>query len=241
MKYRIHLQNFDGPLDLLLFLIRKNEVDIYDIPMAEITQQFMEYLEAIEMLDLDHASDFILMAATLIRIKVQMLLPKPEVEDDEEAEDPRQELVQRLLEYQRFKESAAELGDLEIEQRDFFKLANYEFLDDEQPEEVEPLGKSDVNLYDLMSVFVEVLKRVPPVLEHTVERIPVTIEDQAKIILNFLETQGRVLFKDILLKHVKEKIILIVTFIAMLELVKGKQVALNQNQPFSEIWISKEQ
>lgn len=241
MKYRIHLQNFDGPLDLLLFLIRKNEVDIYDIPMAEITQQFMEYLEAIEMLDLDHASDFILMAATLIRIKVKMLLPKPEVEDDEEAEDPRHELVQRLLEYQRFKESAAELGDLEIEQRNFFKLANYEFLDDEQPEEVEPLGKSDVNLYDLMSVFVEVLKRVSPVVEHTVERIPVTIEDQAKIILSFLETQNRVLFKDILLKHVKEKIILIVTFIAILELVKGKQVALTQNQPFSEIWISKEQ
>lgn len=241
MKYRIHLQNFDGPLDLLLFLIRKNEVDIYDIPMAEITQQFMEYLEAIEMLDLDHASDFILMAATLIRIKVKMLLPKPEVEDDEEAEDPRHELVQRLLEYQRFKESAAELGDLEIEQRNFFKLANYEFLDDEQPEEVEPLGKSDVNLYDLMSVFVEVLKRVSPVVEHIVERIPVTIEDQAKIILSFLETQNRVLFKDILLKHVKEKIILIVTFIAILELVKGKQVALTQNRPFSEIWISKEQ
>ncbi len=240
MKYRIHLQNFDGPLDLLLFLIKKNEVDIYDIPMAEITQQFMEYLEAIEMLDLDHASDFILMAATLIRIKVQMLLPKPEVDDDEEAEDPRQELVQRLLEYQRFKESAAELGELEIEQRDFFKLANYDFLDDQKPEEVEPLGKSDVNLYDLMSVFVEVLKRVPPVVEHTVERIPVTIEEQAKIILSFLETQSRVLFKDILLKHVTEKIILIVTFIAVLELVKGKQVALNQNQPFSEIWISKE-
>ncbi len=241
MAYRIHLENFDGPLDLLLFLIRKNEVDIYDIPMAEITQQFMEYLELIEMLDLDHASDFILMAATLIRIKAQLLLPKPEIDDEEEAEDPRQELVQRLLEYQRFKESSAELGKYEIEQRDYFKLANYQFLDDEQPEEVEPLGKSDVSMYDLMSVFVEVLKRVPPVVEHTVERIPVTIEDQAEIILNFLEAQGRVLFKDLLLKHVKEKIILIVTFIAILELVKGKRVGLSQNQPFAEIWINKEQ
>jgi len=241
MTYRIHLQNFEGPLDLLLFLIKKNEVDIYDIPMAQITHQFMEYLEVIEMLDLDHASDFILMAATLIRIKAQMLLPKPELEDDEEAEDPRQELVQRLLEYQRFKESAEELRLLENQHRDYFKLANYEFLDDEQTEEAEPLGKDDVTLYDLMSVFVEVLKRVPPVVEHTVEKIPVTIEDQAKVVLDYLNTENRVLFKDLLLKHVKEKIILIVTFIAILELVKNKQVALSQNQPFAEIWISKEQ
>ena len=99
MPYRVQLQNFEGPLDLLLFLIRKNEVEIYDIPVADITQQYLEYLTMIELLDLDNASEFVLMAATLIRIKAQMLLPKPELEDDEEAEDPREELVRRLLEY----------------------------------------------------------------------------------------------------------------------------------------------
>jgi len=106
MPYRVQLQNFEGPLDLLLFLIKKNEVEIYDIPVADITQQYLEYLTMIELLDLDNAGEFVLMAATLIRIKAQMLLPKPELEDDEEAEDPREELVRRLLEYQRYKEVA---------------------------------------------------------------------------------------------------------------------------------------
>ncbi len=237
MSYRIQLQNFEGPLDLLLFLIKKNEVDIYDIPIAAITQQYMQYLEVLEMLDLDNASEYILMAATLIRIKAQLLLPKPELEDDDE-EDPRRELVQRLLEYQRFKDVSEDLGELEIESRHYFKARNL-YFDKDEPEEEGGLEQSEVSLYDLMAVFVEVLKRVPPVTEHTIERIPVTIEDQSKAVLDFLAGKERVLFRDLLMAQVKEKIILIVTFIAILELVKSRQVALNQNEPFSEIWINK--
>ncbi len=239
MSYRIQLQNFEGPLDLLLFLIRKNEVDIYDIPVAKITGQYMQYLEAIELLDLDNASEYILMAATLIRIKAQLLLPKPVLEDDEEAEDPRQELIQRLLEYQRFKEVASGLGDLESESRDYFKLKNLVVEDEEPlPEDEQWLGKEDVTLYDLMSVFVDVLKRVPPVTEHTVESIPVTIDDQSKYVLDLLDLKESVLFRE-LLGQIKERIVLIVTFIAILELVRRNRVAVDQTNPFSEIWIRK--
>jgi len=239
MPYRVQLQNFEGPLDLLLFLIKKNEVEIYDIPVADITQQYLEYLNMIELLDLDNASEFVLMAATLIRIKAQMLLPKPELEDDEEAEDPREELVGRLLDYQRYKEVAWEISDLEKEQRQHFARSDYSFNfeDDQDLEEEELLGK-EVSIFDLMSVFAEVIKRIPPHTEHTVEQIPVTIEEQAEVIMALVEKQERVLLTE-MLQQIKERIVVIVTFVALLDLVKSKQLQLNQNNPFAEIWIRK--
>ncbi len=239
MPYRVQLQNFEGPLDLLLFLIKKNEVEIYDIPVADITQQYLEYLNMIELLDLDNASEFVLMAATLIRIKAQMLLPKPELEDDEEAEDPREELVRRLLEYQRYKEVAWQISDLEKEQRQHFARSAYSFNfeDDQDLEEEELLGK-EVSIFDLMSVFSEVIKRIPPRTEYTVEQIPVTIEEQAEVIMALVEKQERVLLSE-MLQQIKERIVVIVTFVALLDLVKSKQLQLNQNNPFAEIWIRK--
>lgn len=237
MSYRVQLQNFEGPLDLLLFLIKKEEVDIYDIPVAQITKQYLEYLQFIELLDLDNASEYVLMAATLIRIKAKMLLPKPELEDDEEEEDPRQELVQRLLEYQRYKEVAGHLGEYEIGQRDYYSAANLTVdLDDEQ--EIEEEVGDEVTLFELMSVFVDVMKRMPAPSEHVVERIPVTIDDQTKYILSFVESKDQVLFTE-LLAQIKERIVLIVTFVALLELVKNKRLKLNQNKPFAEIWLQK--
>ena len=237
MPYRIQLQNFEGPLDLLLFLIRKNEVDIYDIPISEITQQFLQYLEVIELLDLDQASEFVLMAATLIRIKARMLLPKPELDDDdEEAEDPRQELVQRLLEYQRYKEVAWDLRDREEAQKNFFQQGSFHFDYEENEDNEEFLNEKDVTMFDLMSVFQEILKRVPPVTSHTVQTIPVTIDEQSEHIMNFLQKQKKVLFTD-LFANFTERIILIVTFIALLELVKNRSLILNQANPFSEMWI----
>ncbi len=236
MPYRVQLEKFEGPLDLLLFLIKKNEVDIYDIPIADITQKYLAYLEIIEFLDLENAGEFVLMAATLIRIKVQMLLPKPEV-DEEEVGDPRAELVQRLLEYQRFKEVAEQLDDLEQTQSSFYQKLNYEFDPAAISSEAQAEGR-EVTLYDLMAVFVDVLKRVPPITQHTVERIPVTIEEQSAFILNYLDKRESAPLTD-LMTQIKERIILIVTFVALLELVKNKRLQLTQNQPFSEIWIRK--
>ncbi len=238
MPYRVQLQNFEGPLDLLLFLIKKNEVEIYDIPVADITQQYLEYLTMIELLDLDNASEFILMAATLIRIKAQMLLPKPELEDDEEAEDPREELVRRLLEYQRYKEVAWGISDLEKEQRQHFPRSDFSFDFEDDQEVEEELPAKEVSIFDLMSVFAEVVKRIPPRSEHTVEQIPVTLEDQAEVIMSLLEKQERVLLTE-MLQQIKERIVVIVTFVALLDLVKNKRLQLNQNKPFAEIWIRK--
>ncbi|HEX9653184.1 MAG TPA: segregation/condensation protein A [bacterium] len=235
MPYRVQLEKFEGPLDLLLFLIKKNEVEIYDIPIAEITQQYLAYLEVLEFLDLENAGEFILMAASLIRIKAKMLLPRLETEE-EEVEDPRQELVQRLLEYQSFKEVAGHLDDLETTQSNFYPRQNYTFEIEQAPKE-EEVGR-EVNLFDLMAAFVEILKRAPSVVQHTVERIPVTIEEQSAFILDYLEKHDAVLFTDLMAK-INERIILIVTFVAMLELVKSRRLQLSQNQPFSEIWLRK--
>lgn len=238
MPYRVQLQNFEGPLDLLLFLIKRSEVDIYDIPIAEITQQYLEYVAMIDLLDLDYASEFVLMAATLIRIKAQMLLPKPDLEEDEEGEDPREELVRRLLEYQRYKEVAGEISELEQEQRQHFPHSNFNFdLGEEEIQEEDILGK-EVSMFDLMSVFVDVIKRMPVVTEHTVEHIPVTIEEQTQVIMALFEKAESVLLTDVLLK-IKERIVVIVTFVALLDLVKQKRLQLNQNKPFAEIWLRK--
>lgn len=239
MSYRVQLQNFEGPLDLLLFLIKKEEVDIYDIPVAQITSQYLEYLQFIELLDLDNASEYVLMAATLIRIKAKMLLPKPELDDDDEAEDPREELVQRLLEYQKYKEVAAELGEFESEFRGHFPVQNFTVdLESNEDEEQEEEFGQEVTLFDLMSVFVNVIKQMPAQSEHVVERIPVTIEDQTNFILAYVESKKQVLFTE-LLTQIKERIVLIVTFVALLELVKNKRLRLNQSQPFAEIWLQK--
>ncbi|MFQ5486144.1 MAG: segregation and condensation protein A [bacterium] len=237
MSYRVALENFEGPLDLLLFLIKKNEVDIHDIPIAKITKQYLEYLQILEALDLENAGEFILMAASLIRIKAQMLLPKPQLED-EEFEDPRENLVQRLLEYQSYKEVAGELSDLEHRQKGFYQMSNISLSLDIDEIEEEDLFGQEVKLFDLMAAFVEVLKRVPPVTQHTIERIPVTTEEQAEYILSYLEKEGRVLFTE-LMAEIKERIILIVTFVAILDLVRNRKLSLMQNRPFSEIWIQK--
>jgi len=240
MPYRVELQNFEGPLDLLLFLIKKSEVDIYDIPIAKITEQYLGYVQVMEILDIDNASEFILMAATLIRIKAKMLLPKSPLDDEDEPDDPREELVQRLLEYQRYKEVAENIGELEKEQRNYYPTLNYKFHPDDEAsgEEEYENGSQEVTLYELMAVFTEVLKKTPPVTQHTVEQIPVTIEEQSEFILGYLDTHEKALFSE-LLSTVKERIILIVTFVAILELVRSKRLTFNQSGPFSEIWIQK--
>ncbi len=239
MSYHIQLDSFDGPLDLLLFLIRKNEVDLFDIPIAEITQQYLEYLDLIKMLDLEGASDYILMAATLIRIKAKMLLPKPPVEDDEEEEDPRDELVRRLLEYQRFKEVSIQMADLEqarrlVWPRQFF---DYDLGDDEEPAHWEP--DQNYTLFDLMRVFKDVLKKAPVVTEHRVETISVTSEEQMDYLLKELQENGdQILFYETMEK-LQNRLVMIVTFIALLELIRRGLVVINQSSVFGEIWIKR--
>ena len=237
MTYRVKLRMFEGPLDLLLFLIKKEEVDIYDIPIAEVTRQYLEYLEILTLLDLEGAGDFILVAATLIRIKAQLLLPKNPEEQEEEEEDPRQELVRRLLEYQQYKEVALHLGQFEFRERDYFGLGfrDYDFSD-EPPDYSELAGQ--VSLFDLMTAFKRVLLRIPMEAQHRIEQIPVTVEDQIDYILQELQVQRQLLFVS-LLEKMPSKVYIIVTFLALLEMMRRGAISATQSSPFGEIWIQK--
>jgi segregation and condensation protein A len=234
MRYRVKLDVFEGPFDLLLFLIRKNEVDIFNIPIAKITEQFVTYIEVMKILDLDVAGDFIEMAAILMHIKSRMLLPHPEGIDDD-YEDPRSELVSRLLEYKRFKEVSHELDTMEDTRRKLFPRRYFKFIPTtEEPTTEEYLD--DVSLFDLMVAFRKALDNMPKITYHEVRKIEVTIEEQSEFILNQLKDKKVLLFQD-LVKEIKEKIILIVTFIAILELCKAGKITIRQSQLFDDIRI----
>ncbi|MCI0515089.1 segregation/condensation protein A [candidate division KSB1 bacterium] len=235
MSYRVRLQNFEGPLDLLLFLIKKNEVDIYNIPIALITKQFLEYLELITTLDLEGASEFIYLAATLIRIKAQMLLPRDDNGEDEDEEDPRMELVQRLLEYKRFKDVTPNLAEHERTQRDYYGRTYFKF-DIADIDETLDDSLTDVTLFQLMEVFRRTLENAPKTTFHRVEIDPVTVEEQIDYIVNMLEAKRHVLFSDIM-ANLKERLIIIVTFLAILELIRREKILIKQAAPFEEIWI----
>ncbi|MCG3121110.1 MAG: Segregation and condensation protein A [bacterium] len=239
MAYRVKLTNFEGPLDLLLFLIKKSEVDIYDIPIASITQQYLEYVAILQMLDLEGAGDFILLAATLIRIKAQMLLPKSPESEEEEEEDPRQELVRRLLEYQRYKEVAENLFVFEANERFLYARGHFDLnFDDHDFSDWVDYSKGEVSLFDLMAVFKQVLMRVPKDIQHTVERIPIGVEDQIEYLQQELQIRKQLLFIAVLQK-LPSKIYMIVTFIALLEMIRRGLVSATQSGPYGEIWINK--
>ena len=236
MSYKVRLENFEGPLDLLLFLIKKNEVEISDIPIAKITEQFLEYLEIIQMLDIESASEFILMAAMLMRIKAQLLLPRTLDEEDEEIEDPRQELVERLLEYKRFKESAYNLSTYELNERQYFKRGNFRFevngFDDELA------ASADIGLFDLVAAFKKILDQASNQPVHTVVELDVSLEERIQFLETYFEQRSKTHFSDIFESNT-DKIVLIVTFIALLELIKRHFITISQTGPFEEIIIAK--
>ncbi len=237
MRYRVKLDIFEGPFDLLLFLIRKNEVDIYDIPIAKITDQFLEYIEAMKILDLDVAGDFIEMVAILMHIKARLLLPKPVGAEVDEAEDPRTELVERLIEYKRFKEASYELNELEEERRKLFPRKYFDFIPKQEDiSDEEYLDK--VTLFDLILAFRKAIENMPKVTHHEVKKIDVTVEQQSEYIMNLLQEKKMILFQD-LMRRLKEKIVIIVTFIALLDLIKNGLVDARQSDMFEDIRIKR--
>jgi segregation and condensation protein A len=233
--YRIRLPNFEGPLDLLLFLIRKEEMDIYDIPIALITRQYLAYIELMQELDLDIAGEFILMAATLIQIKVKMLLPKPEGGEEEEEGDPRAELVRQLLEYKRFKEVAEDLTDLEDRQRRMFPRTYFEWQKTFKQEGREVVLK-EMSLFDLLQAFKSVLDHIPEQSFHSVKAMQVTLEEQIEFMNKMLQDRERIAFSD-LMTNFQERIVVIVTFMAILELIRTRRISVHQSSVFEEIWI----
>ncbi|HED09464.1 MAG TPA: hypothetical protein ENJ10_02145 [Caldithrix abyssi] len=234
MIYRVKLDVFEGPFDLLLFLIRKNEVDIYDIPISKITEQFLAYIETMQLMDLDVAGDFIEMCAILISIKARYLLPKPETEE-EEFDDPRMELVERLLEYKKYKEASLEMEELEEKRKRLYDRQYFGFIPkSEQASDEEYL--ENVQLFDLMMALKSALDNMPKVTEHKVEMINVTVEEQADWIMQRLARKPMILFGE-LMAGLEKKIEIIVTFIALLDLMKQRLVTVSQSDNFDEIRI----
>ena len=230
--YKIKLDQFEGPLDLLLFFIRRDELDIYDIPISKITKEFLEYVNLIKMLDLETAGDFILMASTLMHIKVRMLLPR-EVDEKGQEIDPREELVRALLEYKKYKEMSEELSFFESNQRKLKFRGNFSADLKENPEELNVLLKN-VTVFDLAKAFrfaIDRISNVQPV--HEVKKIPVTIDEQMELILTLLEQNMEIHFLK-LIEDMNEKIRIVVTFVALLELVKMGKIGIKETPEFND-------
>ena len=232
--YSVKLPVFEGPLDLLLHLIRENEVDIYDIPISLITGQYLHYIEMMKELDLDIAGEFIVMAATLIHIKSRMLLPADEEAPLDEMEDPRLELVQRLLEYQGYKDAASILKEKEDEALKLFVREKTEF-DEEEAEEQQELYLFDINLFDLLGAFKKILENAPPEVR-TITKETLTVKDRIMHIAEMLESIDTIRFED-LFADTTSRVQLIVTFLALLELLRLGMARVYQEKDFGSIWV----
>lgn len=235
LPYQVRIDNFEGPLDLLLHLIKKSEINIYDIPIAVIANQYLTYLEAMEDLNLTVAGEFLVMAATLLQIKSKMLLPVDEtVENEEDGPDPREELVRRLLEYKQFKDAARQLDNQERMWREHFTR------EQSLPVELES-GEAlleDMSLFDLVDALKGILDRNPG--KHLLEIIPdnLTVRDRMNAILEALERQESVTFSS-LFEFSSHRMVIIVTFLALLELIRLRTARVFQGEHFGPILVSR--
>ncbi|MEP0861901.1 MAG: segregation/condensation protein A [Ignavibacterium sp.] len=234
--YKIRLEHFEGPLDLLLFFIKRDELNIYDIPISKITKEFLEYVNYIRMLDLETAGEFILMASTLMHIKVRMLLPR-EVDEKGEEIDPRADLVRALLEYKRYKEVSEELSFLESNQRKLSFRGNFSADPIETPNEYGILLKN-ITVYDIAKAFRKVIEGIKPEPVHQIRKINITIEEQMNYILSKINEYPNLHFLT-LIHGMKEKIRVVITFIAILELVKMQRIGLKESSNFNDFVIYK--
>jgi len=232
--YTINLPKFEGPLDLLLFFIKRDELDIYDIPISKITSEFIEYVKLIENLDLEIAGDFILMASTLMQIKARMLLPK-EVDEKGSEIDPRAELVAALLEYKRYKEMSEEFSFFEARQRKINFRGNFELDPKENVENMELLLKN-ISIYDLMKAFKKAMDEKPKEVVHEIFRESFTIEEQAVFIMERLSAKSSLRFVE-LVATLRDKIQLIVTFVAILDLVRSGKIGLRESLNYNDFEI----
>jgi segregation and condensation protein A len=241
MDYEINLDIFQGPLDLLLHLIEKNEIDIYNIPIALITLKYLDYLQTIQLLNLEGVGDFLVMAATLMQIKAKMLLPQSASNSDDETEDesdPRWELTQKLIEYKKYKEASKNLQALEVQQLKFYTRSGGEFEDLKVAAEHESSGLKDLSIWDLMEAFQDILESLEhKVLNSAIPKQEISIKQRMTEILDLITSEGRVLFKKVF-SGVKTKVGLIVCFLAVLELIRLNKITAVQEVAFGEIELT---
>lgn len=233
-NYKVTLEIFEGPLDLLLYLIKMEEVDIYKIPIIKITDQYLKYLEYFKMLDLDVAGEFLVMASTLMYIKSRMLLPPEErPPEEEEEEDPRLELIKQLIEYKKFKEAAQLLGTRAEEEGNIFART--------QPGEI-PLEagerKIEANIFDLITAFSQVLSRAKEEDLREIFEDNYTVTDKIKVLLDTFKNQAQVRFSE-LFEGMKSRTEIVVTFLAVLELIRLKKVLARQTEAFGDVVVER--
>ncbi|MBV9997821.1 MAG: segregation/condensation protein A [Verrucomicrobia bacterium] len=237
-EYKVRLEVFEGPLDLLLYLIKKEEVDIYDVSIERITRQYLEYVDTFRMLDLEVAGEFVVMAANLIYIKSRSLLPvhQQPAEEDAEEEDPRWDLIRQLIEYKKFKDAAAQLQQRELDQEGLIPR----ILEKPNPAAPDALLKQEVSIFDLINAFRKVLKRLESKREDLREIFEenFTVSDKIEHIMVITRREQSVAFSD-LFAFAASRTEIAVTFLALLELIRLKQLRVVQREPFSEILIAR--
>jgi segregation and condensation protein A len=233
MSYKIKLEIFEGPLDLLLYLVKKDHLNIYDIPIAHVTEQYLKYINLMQLLDLNIAGEFLVMAATLMQIKSKMLLPAEPTATVEEQEDPRQELVKRLLEYEKFKEIAENLKARETDQREVFKRPKFKIEGEfSEPEET----YFEASIFDLINAFQAALKDIPREVFLEVIKDEFTIEEKIHELLHLLLVNSVVRVSELFTKA-KNKLEIVSIFLAILELIRMKEIVARQNAIFADIEI----
>ncbi|HEY1663514.1 MAG TPA: segregation/condensation protein A [Verrucomicrobiae bacterium] len=240
-EYKVQFEVFEGPLDLLLYLIKKEEVDIYEVNLTRLATQFIEYIDTMRLLDLEIAGEFLVMASTLMYIKSRELLPvdqQAQVEGEEEGEDPRWELIRQLVEYKKFKDAAAQLQTLEARQEDVFPRLppKLEF------EATAPAAKPDVSIFDLLNAVNTVLKRFEQRAGGMREIFEDkwTVSEKIEFILKTISERGGIKFSE-LFENAANRSEVVCTFLALLELIRLKQLVCSQPEPFSEIEIGRMQ
>ncbi|WP_045461581.1 segregation and condensation protein A [Sporocytophaga myxococcoides] len=244
MSFEIKLPLFTGPFDLLLFFIERDELDIYDIPISKITNDFLEYIHRLEEMNIEVASEFILVAATLMRVKAKMLLPRPEIDEQGNEVDPREELVAHLLEYKKYKSIINDLANLEEERMSLEKRGNI-VKELKQLSEVNDVESElqDIDLYKLLKVYERVLRKFEeeknkPI--HTVVQYPYTIENQKEYILTKLSDVARLSFEDVI-SEFRTKIAMVYNFLAILELLTQGYLMIYVGEGFNNFWVEKRQ
>ena len=231
--YKVQLDQFEGPLDLLLYFIRRDEIDIYDIPISNITSEYLQVIEDMKSMNLSIAGEFILMAATLMKIKSKMLLPRPILDEDGEPIDPRTQLVEQLLEYQQYKGLSIELSKRLNEQSSRHSRGVLEQI--ENVEEIESFFK-EVSLFDLAKYFKEAMDRMPVITSYELKREAISLDYKKEHILQCFDGDGILSFKR-LLSNCENKIEMIITFLALLDLIRLSKVTVFQNKLFDKIEI----
>tara|TARA_X000000950_G_C13823400_1_gene622904 strand:+ start:751 stop:1473 length:723 start_codon:yes stop_codon:yes gene_type:complete len=232
--FNIKLENFEGPLDLLLYFIKRDKIDIYDIPITQITNEYISVIDEAKTLDVSIAGEFLFMASLLLRIKTQMLLPRQVDEESLDIDDPRIDLVAQLLEYKKYKNIANKLKNLHFENKDTFFRSSTKVVYDQSPDISDFL--QEVTLYEISKIFKEAIENAPTQDSFEIYRETVSLKDQKEFILQRLKTNKISSLKK-LVKKLETKIEIIVTFLALLEMIKQSEIICLQKENFKDIEI----